>query len=656
MHSTHDQHKRLRRPQWPGGALLWESLIDTKLNVFNRRACSYLAVVRNLGRPLAYAFSVAAVVGLRWDVVASDPHAMFARERAASGGDAWRAVVAIRTTGTVIQGGAADRLSEVVDRRTGWSKSITDFGSLREISGFDGVAWDFQGGAVTQQTLLGMRADNLTQAYVSRDGWWNRNDPATMMPIESAGVRVTPRGGSPIDVWFNPQTGLIARTIAHTDYGDVSQVRDDYRTVGDVIVPFHVDSRDATNAETITSLKNATLLTTVSRAAFERPQPLSVGHIIGSGASAVVPFHLNGPRGFIIADVRVGASAAKVIFDSGGANYFTPAGARALSLHGAGGIELGGVGNASSNGSIAAAPSISLGNAVLSAQHAIIGPLPFAAVRAEKGLNVAGLVGAEFLESFRCEFDFVAGHMIFSGFRSPVPTPRGAVVLPMLSDGQHAYVRATIDGVAGTYLLDTGDAGDITIFRRFANAHGLFRKPGVAYVSSGGVGGHLAYSRYRALSFTLGGATMKRPPVEVPDASAGTFASRSVAGNIGLRVISRYDILIDFRRSTVTLVPNRRFTTPFPVDRSGFTLEQTSAAGFVILSVVARSPAAQAGLKVGDHIAAFAGRNISTGALSLNDLQEYSTGTRAYTLTILSANKSKHTLIVHPRDLIPPML
>lgn len=602
---------------------------------------------------LVSAISIVGVLAPWCVASASVPYELFARERASSGGDAWRSAVAIRTTGSVFQGGALDQFSELVDRRTGRRKSVTDIGTLRDISGYEGVAWDFQGGAVTQQTLPGIRADNITQAYVSRDGWWNRDDPATMTPVKGEGVRVTPRGGSSIDVWFNAQNGLIARTVAHTDYGDVSQVFDDYRTVGDVILPFRVVSRDAANAETVTNVRTASILKAIARHAFARPQPVSVGRIAGNRANAVVPFYLRGRRGFMIANVRVGARAAKVIFDSGGANYFTPSGARALLLHGAGGLELGGVGNQSLNGSIAGSSAISLGEAVLTGQHAIIGPLPFAAVRAERGLNVAGLVGAEFLESFHTAFDFDASRMTFSAFTGAASALGRVVVLPMLSDGQHAYVRAAINGVEGIFLLDTGDAGDITVFRHFANAHGLFRKRGVAYVGSGGVGGHLAYSRYRAASFTLGGATMKLIPVEVPDASAGTFASRSVAGNIGLRVISRYDVCIDFRRALVTFVPNQHFVEPFFVDRSGFTLEQTSAANFVVLSVVARSPATQAGLQVGDIIAAFAGRNIAGGSLSLNDLQEYSTGSRAYTLTIQSTVKRERTVVIHPRDLIP---
>lgn len=83
---------------------------------------------------------------------------MFARERAASGGDAWRNAVALHTIGTLTQGGAANPFEELIDHHSGWSRQLTRVGSLVDVSGFDGVAWDFEGGPVSEQTLPGLAA------------------------------------------------------------------------------------------------------------------------------------------------------------------------------------------------------------------------------------------------------------------------------------------------------------------------------------------------------------------------------------------------------------------------------------------------------------------------------------------------------------------
>jgi S1-C subfamily serine protease len=173
------------------------------------------------------------------------------------------------------------------------------------------------------------------------------------------------------------------------------------------------------------------------------------------------------------------------------------------------------------------------------------------------------------------------------------------------------------------------------------------------YLAVGGVGGHLPYHRYRAKSFTLGGATMHAPPVTVSDATAGSFASRSVAGNIGLRVISRYDITFDLRGSRVALAPNSIFSAPYVVDRSGLSLDQPTPATFTVLSVVPGSPAAEAGLVTGATIVAVSGASIAGSRLGLDDVQKLTTGTRPYTLTVRTGDSDREATI-HPRDILPP--
>jgi S1-C subfamily serine protease len=146
---------------------------------------------------------------------------------------------------------------------------------------------------------------------------------------------------------------------------------------------------------------------------------------------------------------------------------------------------------------------------------------------------------------------------------------------------------------------------------------------------------------------------MHRPPVTVSDASAGSFASRSVAGNIGLRVISRYHITFDFRRQTVTFAPGKGIDAPFVIDRTGVSLNQTDPGAFVVLSTVAGGPADLAGLHAGDRIIAIGGRNIAQAQLGFLDARPYTTGNRPFTVTTQAKDGTLHTLAIQPRDILP---
>jgi hypothetical protein len=584
-----------------------------------------------------------------------DPHALFARERVAVGGNAWRGIAALHFTGTVISGGVPSPFQQLTDHRTGWSKSVTRNGSVTDVSGFDGVAWDFQGGPVSEQTLPGLRADNVTQGYIARDGWWNAGDPATMSSLGAsggeAGVRVTPAGGSPVDVWFDARTGLIDRLVAHTDYGLSTTVTDDYRQTGDVVISYRSVTTDPAGAVTTAVAKTVTPLASITAAQLARPTPVSSGRL-ARGTTGTASFTLSTSPDILVR-VRFPQGSLPLIFDSGGGNYVVPEGAKQLALRTAGGLPLEGVGNGSVNAAFASVGTIALGSAELVDQHFVVAPLPYALVHEGRGVTVYGLVGAEFLQSFRTTFDFAASRITFAPFDQPAATPPGAVVEPMLSDGAHAYVRASVNGVPGIFLLDTGDNGGITVFRQFVTAHHLLHGSGLKYLSIGGVGGHLGYEVYRLKSFELGGGLMHAPPVTVSDAAAGAFASRSIAGNIGLRVISRYHITFDFRRQTVTLIPGSGIDAPFHLDRSGLSLNQLDATAFVVLSTVAGGPAAVAGLQAGDRIVAIGGRNVAQAKLGILDVRPFITGRRPYTITTQDKDGTLHTLRISPRDLLP---
>lgn len=588
---------------------------------------------------------------------AHGPAALFAHERSAVGGDAWNGIAGLKSSGTLILGGATSTFSQLVDHRTGVSKATTVIGSVTDVSGFDGVAWDFQGGPVTEQTLPGTQADNVTQAYIARDGWWHpATDKATMTALAPQDgdprVRVTPAGGSPVDVWFDPVTGLIARTVALTDYGPVVTTIDDYRTVGDVVLSFHQVSRDPAGAVTVVNTSDVQLVSTIPPLALARPAPISSGRIAG-GSVGTARFTLSDGPGEILVQIGIGSGSIQLMFDSGAGNYLIPQGAARLKLRTAGGLPMEGVGNGSVNASLASVGTIALGNARLVDQHFVVAPLPYVFSHQRHNLGINGLVGSEFLHAFRTTFDFDALKIAFVPFDVPANTPAGAVVVPLLSDGAHAYVKASIDGVTGLFLLDTGDNGDITVFRQFADAHGLFRGHGVPYLSIGGVGGHLGFERYRATTFTLGGSTMHQPPVAVSEASAGSFASRSIAGNIGLRVISRYRITFDFRKGTITFVPRSTIDARFTQDRVGLSVTQEGPKNFTVLSTVPGGPAAVAGVHPGDTIVAIGGQNVAREGLGTADLRPYTIGAKAFTVTIQAKDGTQQTVTIHPRDLLP---
>jgi predicted aspartyl protease len=586
-----------------------------------------------------------------------DPRSAFAAERAAVGGAAWNAVGGLRVTGTQISGGAPSTFREVIDHHTGYSRSTVDSGPLHDINGFDGVAWDARNGVVSQTDLPGLAADSVTTAYMARDGWWNANDPATMTYAGAqtlAGrpcdvVSVTPRGGSSVDVWLDRATHLMLRTVQHTDGGDVTTDYSQYRLTHGVRLPFRTVSVDATKSRTEVLVATAAAVSAVSRAELQRPAPDTRGSFSGS-PPAVVPFQLGAvDTGHIIVNATLGGKPVTVIFDSGGANYVVPDAARRLGLVTGGGTDLNGVGNASQAASFANVGEIDLGSSRLRDQSAIVAPLPYSVLHLRAGITVDGLLGFETLAAFRTTVDYAARTLSLTPFDGPAP--QGTTV-HFVSDGAHAYVPVTIDGATGLFGLDTGDSGGITVFRRFARAHGIFTSPGLQYVSSGGVGGRLAYSLYRAKSMTIAGTALAAPVVIVTDAAAGAFASRAIAGNIGARILERFRVTFDYRARTVTFAPNDRVNEHFAADTTGFSITQQDPDGFVVLSVVADSPAAVAGIKPGDRIVMIDGKSVASEHLGVGDVRPLLKGRTAAVPLVIRRGTVDVNVMLQPRELV----
>ena len=398
--------------------------------------------------------------------------ALFAANRAATGGDAWLRAAEIRLVGQVDIGGASGSFEQEVDRHTGFSRLVTVNGGLRDVSGFDGSQWDKQNGIFTIADLPSLVLDARSQAFVLRDGWWSggasygppskRTDRGRMFDV----VTVTPDGGSPLEAWLDSSTHLIDRITFATDGGPLTSVYSDWRNVAGVRLAFRRVDTDPTGQVTTTTVHEAHVESKVRKEALARP--LQESHAVATGESGVeIPFEFTAfDRGHVVVPAKVDGKPATLIFDSGGANYFDPKSASRLGLAAAGGINIGGVGTSSITGGFATVRRISVGWAGLRDQSVIVGPLPYPALHPRSGMKVDGLIGFEFLSEYRTTFDYSRRTVSFSAFDKPEPDP--GVTLPFVSDGHSIYVEAQVEGASGLFRIDTGDGGGMTLFKTFA--------------------------------------------------------------------------------------------------------------------------------------------------------------------------------------------
>lgn len=608
-------------------------------------------------------FALGATVG------ADDGRSVLRAADAAIGGGAFRQAAALETDGTLIEGGATGRFTQTLDVRNGHDRVHVVVGPLDVYQGFDGVQWSANNGIVTVSDLPASQAEAVTEAYLSRDAWGAPDDRAatTLVGRRTADgatydvVRVVPAGGVGLDLWFDATTHLLGRAIVETDSGPETNLFSDYRPVGGAMLNFRELTTEADGSSTDVRVEHAKLVDALPPGALARPAPVARGTLPPGVARTTVPFRFNqGTSGNVVVPVSIaGKPPISVVFDSGGVNVVTPDAARRLGLAGSGGVDVAGVGTGTERATVANAGTLQIGQARLSDQQFLVLPLPYAFVHAMHDVTTDGIVGFELLASFRTTIDYAARTVTFASFDSPPPAPLpGAVTLPFRSDGHTPYVQATIDGASGLFEVDTGNSGGLIVFDPFAKAHGLFATaPRVAYVSPGGIGGPVPAALVRGNEFTLAGLTIRRPMVQLANQQAGGFSSRTIAGNIGADILQRYTVTFDYRARTVTFAPNGQSMPEFPTDRTGLSLNQHDPAAVDVIGVAPNSPAAAAGVGVGDEILAVNGKPVAQYTDAELSSAIHGLAGRTLRLTLRKAGTPPNGPTVEvrltPRDLLP---
>jgi hypothetical protein len=584
---------------------------------------------------------------------------VIAAAHAAAGGAQLDAFGAMTQAGTFVQGGGPpSSFDSVTDLRNGYTRSKLVIGPATFLQGYDGSQWAQTNGALSIVSLPSFVADAVTQAYLASNAYFRADARSTITSgrSDSAGghptdvLHVEPTGGSPADLYFDAATHRLVKIVAQTAQGPDTTTFANFQTIQGVLVATSSTDVDSAGTTTVTTIASTQFAASPQPGVLARPTYVSQGAL---AAPVTIPFvsDIAGvPGGHIVVPVSLDAKAASLVFDSGGANFLVPQAAQRLGLHASGGAATGGVGNKEQMTQFAAVSTVDFGGARLFHQSFVVTPLSYAFSRPRKGVSPEGLIGFEYLANFRVAVRYAQHRIDLAPFDAPAAA--GGVTLPFKSDGRHAYVLATIDGVSGYYLLDTGNSGGIVLNLPFVQANGLFPNAGLTYQSPGGVGGGFPVQLTAAKSFAFAGQTYSDVPVSIPQVSAGFFATRGVAGNLGGSFLARFTVVFDYKSQTVTFIPNKNIAMPFRSDHIGLSLNQNDAEAFEVTRVVPGSPAATAGIRAGDRITALAGRQISAG-LGLGDMFPYSTGAKPFAVTVVRGD-SQRTVTLRPRSLLPP--
>jgi hypothetical protein len=544
---------------------------------------------------------------------ATDPAAVLAAYRAASGGDAWDGKAVMETSFKLSGQGLTGSGTSMTDLREGWSIDRYSLGPASGAEGFDGKdAWE-QGpnGEVNLQRGGDALQLALNRAYQDANLWWHPDfGGATVKTLASglcgesncAVLEITPRGGLPFEAWFDEKSHLLDRTVLHVGARTTTVVFSDYRAVDGVRVPFKtvVDNGHGRQYLQTVTVASVAFLSEQPVATYAPPASRIKDVSIADGATQTTfPFRLLSNHIYTDAWVN-GQGPLLFIVDTGGENILVPSTAKALGITTEGAMAATGVGNKAVSVGLAKVKSLKAGDAIFKDQ--VVYVMDFIPDDVE-GVDIQGMLGFTVFKRFVTRIDYGKHEITLIEPDHFDPEDAGTPI-PFVFNGDLPEVEGTFDGIPGKFDIDTGSRAALTLTSPFVKRYGLraANPKGVAAMDGWGAGGPSRSYVIRGRELTIGSVKIPDIVTALSLQEKGSFAAPSYQGNIGGGILKRFVVTFDYANHTMYLKP-----LPAPVadldtyDRAGMWIN-AGKGGMRVMDVTAGGPAAQAGIEVGDVI------------------------------------------------------
>jgi predicted aspartyl protease len=347
---------------------------------------------------------------------------------------------------------------------------------------------------------------------------------------------VTAPGGELQTLYLDAQTFLPLRIAYDDDDGRMTIDLTDWRTVDGHRFPFRAVISDGDHDFDVTQTTET--LGTGAPVAAEVFRPL-VARTIEMAAPETL--RLIARQGHLFVPVTIAGHRYTFLVDTGAQNILLDTHvSRELGLSQSGALEASGAQRVGGL-QVAKLDALGIGDGVM--RDLVVTTLDLG--RSTGGVfPIDGILGYPFFAEATVTLDPAHATMTFGPPGSFTPP---GTKMTIETDRAFPEARFRINGALEVpFLVDTGNAGEILLYKPFMDRHPGFVPPSVtATRRSYGIGGATASYSSTLDAIELAGSTIYHAQAEVMLATRGAFADRFDAGNVGLGVLKNFIVTFD---------------------------------------------------------------------------------------------------------------
>ena len=221
------------------------------------------------------------------------------------------------------------------------------------------------------------------------------------------------------------------------------------------------------------------------------------------------------------------------------------------------------------------------------------------------GEQIDGIIGYSFLSRYIVSINYDSSRIhVYS--QGSIKYPRGGFLLrPILSTLPIQQARINDSRVINNrFYFDTGAGLCLLLSTDFVEDSAVLSSKKKPVLTQGeGLGGKMEMKLTTIKEFRLGPYRFRKVPIYIFDDLYNVTAYPYLGGLIGNDILRRFNVIINYDRRDIYLLPNSHFRDPFDYSYTGLGIYKIDGE-VVVVDIMKGSPAEKAGFQSGDVIIA----------------------------------------------------